>query len=107
MCAMVTLEFLKREGFSLYRKPVSAMLKLDKSYLYLERKEDGWIIGHSIDGHSFFLRPGGSSSYQYIQTEEELKLEIRFLENNSALDAIELSRGLLLAKATEKVKTEL
>lgn len=104
---MVTLEFLRKEGFSLYRKPVSAILKLDKSYLYLERKEEGWIIGHSIDGHSFFLRPGGSSSYQYIQTEEELKLEIRFLENNGVQNAIELSRALLLAKATEKVKTEL
>lgn len=101
---MVTLKFLKKQGFSLYRKPVSAILKLDKSYLYLERKEEGWIIGHSKDGFSFFIRPGGNQRYQYINTPEELKLEISWLKNYGAAQAIELSKALLITAVYEHAK---
>lgn len=62
---MVTLECLKK-GFSLYCNPVSAILRIHGSYLYLARKGEGWIFGHSTDGFSFFIRPDGNQCYQYI-----------------------------------------
>lgn len=54
---MVTLECLKK-GFSLYCNPVSAILRIHGSYLYLERKGEEWIFGHPTDGFSFFYPAG-------------------------------------------------
>lgn len=62
------------------------------------------IYKHSTDGFSFFIRPGGNKHYQYINTPEELKLEIAWLKNYGAAQAIELSKALLITAVYEHKK---
>lgn len=102
---MLPISVLTSFGFTFYRHHTVAVLQVsDESYLYLEKKEDGWIIGHSTDGFSFFIRPGGNQRYQYINTPEELKLEIAWLKNYGAAQAIELSKALLVTTVYEQMK---
>ena len=93
---MLSVELLKSEGFVIYKNPDFAILRVtDHNFLYLKKKEGKWIFGHSVDGHFFFLRPGGDRRYQYINSMEELKMEILWLKKYGARSAIEISKALV------------
>lgn len=78
--------------------PTIASLKVaNDAYLYLVKKGNKWILGHSENNRDIYLRPTESTIYQYIESAPEIDSEIKWLNIQGIHNAINYTLSVILA----------
>lgn len=92
---MVTPDMLESRGFRLEYSPLSAFLKMaDGGVLYLRYVAGRWQLGHSGKKGVVQMRPGGRERFQYVESAEDLDLEIEWVRRYGTERAVAISESL-------------